>query len=86
MTARLLRRGRLLFKAERWIVGIVGANDKFEVELHDSDVLVEIQIATDLMIAASEADGPMSQRTIDEVLGIDHDTTRKGRPAASGGR
>ncbi|MDP9444094.1 MAG: hypothetical protein M3P83_06995 [Actinomycetota bacterium] len=45
-------------------------NDRLDVQMHDSDVLDEIEMTSDLMIAASEAAGPLSQDQIDLILGI----------------
>jgi hypothetical protein len=47
-------------------------NDSLDVEVHDSEVLAEIELMTNLIIATSEADGPLPQRQIDEILGIEH--------------
>ena len=40
-------------------------------DLHDSDLLDEIELYGELVIAASASDGPLSIDRIDEVLGID---------------
>jgi hypothetical protein len=45
-------------------------NDRLDVTVHDSDVLAEIEILTNLIIATSESDKPLSQRRIDEILGV----------------
>ncbi|HET7325827.1 MAG TPA: hypothetical protein VFJ14_00935 [Nocardioidaceae bacterium] len=45
-------------------------NDKLDVPMHDADVLDEIEMTSDLMIAASEADGPLPQAAIDHILGL----------------
>ncbi len=45
-------------------------NDRFDVALHDEDVLVEIELSSDLMIAASEHAGPLSEAEIDRILGV----------------
>lgn len=45
-------------------------NDRLDVQMHDSDVLDEIEMTSNLMIAASEADGPLSQDRIDRILGL----------------
>ena len=39
--------------------------------LRDDDVLSEIEMTSNLMIAASESDGPLSQRQVDVILGLD---------------
>ncbi len=38
--------------------------------VHDDDVIAEIQLTGDLMIAASEHDGPLSQDEVDTLLGL----------------
>ncbi|WP_101395202.1 hypothetical protein [Phycicoccus duodecadis] len=39
--------------------------------LTDDDLQGEIDLVGALVLAAADADGPMSQSTIDEVLGVD---------------
>ena len=48
-------------------------DDVLDVGLHDSDVLDEIEMTTDLIIAASESEVPLPQQRIDEILGVDED-------------
>ena len=38
--------------------------------VHDGDVIAEIQLTADLMIAASEHEGPLSQVELDALLGL----------------
>jgi hypothetical protein len=45
-------------------------NDQLDVSVHDTDVLAEIEMMTNLIIATSESDGPLSQGRIDEILGV----------------
>lgn len=45
-------------------------DDRLDVQPHDDDVLEEIEMISNLMIAASEASGPLPQSTIDTILGI----------------
>jgi hypothetical protein len=45
-------------------------HDQFDVTLEDSDLLGEVELTTDLMIAASESDLPLSTAEIDHLLGI----------------
>ena len=45
-------------------------HDQFDISLEDSDLLTEVEMTTNLIIAASEADGPLSQEEIDEILGV----------------
>jgi hypothetical protein len=42
--------------------------DVFDTPLHDGELLAEIAMTSELMILAAESDGPVKQRTIDEVL------------------
>jgi len=46
------------------------AIDKPDARIHDAVALDEIELYGNLMIAASESDGRLSQERIDEVLGI----------------
>jgi hypothetical protein len=46
-------------------------NDSLDVEVHDSEVLAEIELMTNLIIATSESEGPLPQQRIDEILGVD---------------
>ena len=48
-------------------------NDQLDVTVHDTEVLAEIEMMTNLIIATSESDGPLSQPRIDEILGVDDD-------------
>jgi hypothetical protein len=44
--------------------------DQFDVTLEDSDLLGEVELTTNLIIAASEADEPLSLEEIDRILGV----------------
>ncbi len=46
-------------------------NDQLDVNIQDAEVLAEIEMMTNLIIATSEADGPLPQQRIDEILGLD---------------
>jgi hypothetical protein len=50
-------------------------HDQFDVTLEDSDLLGEVELTTNLIIAASEAEDHLSVAEIDRILGV--------RPAAS---
>jgi hypothetical protein len=52
-------------------------DDQLDVQPHDEDVLEEIELISNLMIAASEAAGPLPQAAIDTILGV----TAHSRPA-----
>lgn len=45
-------------------------HDQFDVTLEDADLLGEVELTTNLIIAASEADEHLSNDEIDEILGI----------------
>jgi hypothetical protein len=45
-------------------------NDQLDVTVHDNEILVEIDMMTNLIIATSESEEPLSQQRIDEVLGV----------------
>ncbi len=44
--------------------------DQFDVTLEDSDLLGEVELTTNLIIAASESDEHLSADEIDEILGV----------------
>jgi hypothetical protein len=44
--------------------------DQFDVTLEDTDLLREVEITTNLIIAASESAGRLTQEQIDAILGI----------------
>jgi hypothetical protein len=50
---------------------VSGVADQFDVTLEDADLLGEVEITTNLIIAASESAGPLTQEQIDAILGID---------------
>lgn len=45
--------------------------DQFDVSLEDSDLLGEVELTTNLIIAASETDDHLTSEEIDEILGVD---------------
>lgn len=45
-------------------------HDQFDVTLEDADLLGEVELTTNLIIAASEADDHLSDAEIDEILGV----------------
>lgn len=45
-------------------------HDQFDVTLEDSDLLREVELTTNLIIAASEADEHLSTEEIDQILGV----------------
>lgn len=49
---------------------MAGDRDQFDVSLEDSVLLAEVELMTDLIVAATSSAGPMSPREIDEALGL----------------
>ena len=43
----------------------------FDVTLEDADLMGEVELTTNLIIAASESDDHLSDKQIDELLGVD---------------
>ncbi|MGL5809521.1 MAG: hypothetical protein ACRCYQ_06230 [Nocardioides sp.] len=46
------------------------AEDQFDVSLEDADLLGEVELTTNLIIAASETDRPLTTAEIDVLLGV----------------
>lgn len=44
--------------------------DALHVSLHDDELFEELQLTTDLIIAASQADEPLGPRDVDRLLGL----------------
>jgi hypothetical protein len=62
----------------------VTVHDQFDVTLEDADLLGEVELTTNLIIAASEADEHLSVREIDEILGLDEDADDPRQPRQAG--
>lgn len=45
-------------------------HDQFDVTLEDVDLLGEVELTTNLIIAASESDDHLSDADIDRILGV----------------
>jgi hypothetical protein len=45
-------------------------HDQFDITLEDSDLLSEVELTTDLMIAATGSDLPLAPAEIDRLLGL----------------
>jgi hypothetical protein len=45
-------------------------HDQFDVTLEDQDLLREVELTTNLIIAASETDEHLSVAEIDQILGV----------------
>ena len=48
----------------------VRAYDVLDVSLDDADLLEEVGLSADLMIAAAHSDEPLTQDQIDQLLGL----------------
>lgn len=48
----------------------MGDEDALNVPLQDCELLAELRMTTELMIAGNESDGPLDQAEIDRLLGI----------------
>jgi hypothetical protein len=61
--------------------GSVVVDDKLDVPLEDAELLAEVELTTNLIIAASEADTSLPQDVIDQLLGVERPTipVQKGR-------
>ncbi len=46
-------------------------DDILNVPLEDAELLAEVELTTNLIIAASEADSPLAQDEIDRLLGVE---------------
>jgi hypothetical protein len=46
-------------------------SDQFDVTLEDADLLREVELTMNLMVAASSADDRLSQEEIDRILGVE---------------
>lgn len=45
-------------------------HDQFDVTLEDADLLGEVELTTNLIIAASESDEHLTEDEIDKILGV----------------
>jgi hypothetical protein len=45
-------------------------DDKLNVPLEDAELLAEVELTTNLIIAASESKATLSQEQVDQLLGI----------------
>ncbi len=50
--------------------GVLAMHDQFDVTLEDADLLGEVEMTTNLIIAASETDEQLSNAQIDAILGV----------------
>lgn len=45
-------------------------DDKLNVPLEDAELLAEVELTTNLIIAASESEATLSQEQVDKLLGL----------------
>ena len=45
-------------------------HDPFDVPLHDEELLAEVQLMTDLIIAATDTSGVLTRAEVDRLLGL----------------
>jgi hypothetical protein len=50
--------------------GASTVDDQFEVQLEDDDLLSEVELTTNLSIAATASAGRLAQAEIDRILGV----------------
>ncbi len=55
-------------------------NDQLDVSVHDPELLAEIELMTDLIIASSESPAKLSQARIDEILEVRPAVPHQRRP------
>jgi hypothetical protein len=48
-------------------------DDQLNVPLEDAELLAEVELTTNLIIAASESDSSLPQDEVDRLLGLDAD-------------
>jgi hypothetical protein len=48
-------------------------DDKLNVPLEDVELLAEVELTTNLIIAASESESELSQEQVDALLGVDEE-------------
>lgn len=46
--------------------------DQFDVSLEDDDLLREVELTTNLIVAASETEEHLTTEQIDRILGVEH--------------
>ncbi|HET6625881.1 MAG TPA: hypothetical protein VFG63_05790 [Nocardioidaceae bacterium] len=53
-------------------------DDQLNVPLEDAELLAEVELTTNLIIAASEAEATLTEAEVDEILGVDGDAEETG--------
>jgi hypothetical protein len=56
--------------------GAISVHDQFDVSLEDADLLGEVELTTNLIIAASESEEHLTPAEIDRILGVTPHTER----------
>jgi hypothetical protein len=56
-------------------------DDQLNVPLEDAELLAEVELTTNLIIAATESEASLSQAQVDQLLGLDDAETRAPIPA-----
>lgn len=51
--------------------------DQLDVSLEDVDLLDEVELTTNLIIAASESPGPIPASEVDHLLGVETEPTSR---------
>jgi hypothetical protein len=46
------------------------STDPFDVELEDTELLDEVDLTANLIVAANQSEGPLSREEIDRLLGL----------------
>jgi hypothetical protein len=62
------------WKKQRMISGQGGSgvvDDKLNVPLEDAELLDEVELTTNLIIAASESESELTQEQVDRLLGVE---------------
>jgi hypothetical protein len=49
-------------------------DDQLNVPLEDAELLAEVELTTNLIIAASESESPLTQDEVDRLLGVEPPT------------
>jgi hypothetical protein len=57
---------------------VIMSHDQFDVSLEDSDLLSEVELTTNLIVAATEYERHLTDREIDQIL----DVVPESRPEA----
>jgi hypothetical protein len=54
-----------------WVCGRKLVTDQFDVSLEDSELMGEVELTTNLIIAASESEERLTPEEIDQILGVE---------------